>query len=61
MVCNFSALLEWERVEVQLPVNTNLFVFEAVRGGTSKSDDEGDICVDSIFVYAGLCSECAEK
>ena len=50
-----SALFEFKRVEVKLPL-TNLFVFEAVRGGLTLEENEGDICVDSVHIYTGKCS-----
>ena len=53
----FVALLEWERVEVQVAPLSTLFVFEAVRGGNSVAENLGDICIDNIHVYSGHCSK----
>ena len=53
----FVALLEWQRVEVQVAPLSTLFVFEAVRGGNSVAENLGDICIDNIHVYPGQCSK----
>ena len=40
---------------MQLGAITSNFVFEAVKGGLSETDNLGDICIDNIHVRSGLC------
>ena len=46
---------DWQIIRFQIPMHIKLFVFHAVRGGVDISTDEGDICIDDIYVYRGMC------
>ena len=47
--------IKWQRVQVNLPSRTLIFVLEALHGGSSSSEDEGDICVDDLRIVEGEC------
>ena len=47
----------WRRFEVILEKETKLLVFEAVRGGSSKEENEGDIAIDDIRVQNSPCGQ----
>ena len=40
---------------MNLPSRTLIFVLEALHGGSSSSEDEGDICVDDLRIVEGEC------
>ena len=47
--------LGWLGVQFTVPPLWRRFVLEAVRGGESEADDEGDIAVDEIQLDYGQC------
>ena len=46
---------EWREVKIDLSPQLQLIVFEAVRGGETAADDEGDVCIDDINIEAAGC------
>ena len=55
LLFNLLEYFIWDTINVQLGAITSNFVFEAVKGGVSDSDNLGDICIDNIHVRSGLC------
>ena len=46
---------EWREVKIDLSPQLHLVAFEAVRGGETVAQDEGDICIDDINIEATGC------
>ena len=42
-------------MKIDLSPQLQLIVFEAVRGGETAADDEGDVCIDDINIEAAGC------
>ena len=40
---------------MDIPSEWKRFVIEAVRGGDTRDDDEGDICIDDFAMSVGRC------
>ena len=47
--------LNWQFAQLTLPRRTLIFVFEAIHGGRSEAEDQGDICIDDLRVVEGNC------
>ena len=46
---------KWFPENVDIPSEWRRFVIEAVRGGDTRDDDEGDICIDDFVLTIGRC------
>ena len=46
---------KWFPENVDIPSEWRRFVIEAVRGGDTRDDDEGDICIDDFAMSIGRC------
>ena len=48
----------WRFISVNLKPEQTTFVIEAVRGGRTEAEDQGDLCIDNVAVYGYECGAC---
>ena len=46
---------QWREVQLSIPPLQTLFGFGAIRGGSTESEDQGDICIDDVTLLQEKC------
>ena len=49
--------MKWFRKNANLAARYKFFTIEAIRGGRTVEEDQGDICMDNFVIELGRCRE----